>query len=90
MSRAKESMSSYDLILSSRSLLLWISDWKAWCLSLAVQVLAVLEERVQQMPVADLLQLVHRSPSLSSSSRTEVARRSIDGRDVVLQLVSHL
>ena len=71
MSRAKESMSSHDLILSSLSLLLWISDWKAWCLSLAVQLLAVLEERVQQMLVADLFQLVHRTPSLSSFSRTE-------------------
>ena len=52
-------MSLYDLILSSLSLLLWISDWKVWCLSLDVQLLAVLEERVQQMLVADLLQLVH-------------------------------
>ena len=71
MSRAKESMSSYDLILSSLSLLLWISDWKVWCLSLAVQLLAVLEERVQQMLVAD-------NPAGSSQSfpvfflRTEV------------------
>ena len=55
-----------------------------------MQLLAVLEERVQQMLVADLLQLVHRSPSLSSFRGLRFARRSIDGRDVVLQLVSHL
>ena len=45
---------------------------------------------MQQMLVADLLQLVHRSPSLPSFRGLRFARRSIDGRDVVLQLVSHL